>query len=152
MAGPKNVLSKAWEMLRKEITMDDPTPFGLFLGCKHTIHEKTIPGAPRPVRMMEYDVEGYLSKALDDYCSATGQERAKIKAKPTPFDGGSLGIDVNAPLSHGEWQECPWCKGRFDADCFGKGKSANVLKKTKPLLTDEAIAEADKQSEGGLLG
>ena len=153
MAGPDKELEAAWKELRSEIDMDDPTPFGLFLGCKHTIHELHPKGAPRPVKMMEYDVQGYLAKALQDYADATNTTVEKISPKPTPFlTGLNLGRDLNAPITQGEWLSCPWCLGHFDARCFGHGHGNTVKKKGEPLLSPSLMAEADDKGQEGIMG
>ena len=64
MAGPKELLPKAWQLLRKGIIMDNPTDYGLFLGCKHIIHEVSIKVCPRTVKLIEYEVEGCLDQAV----------------------------------------------------------------------------------------
>ena len=35
MAGPKANMNKGWKAIRNGVTMEDPTPFGLYLGCTH---------------------------------------------------------------------------------------------------------------------
>ena len=82
-AGPKRLLPTMWKALRADIDMEEPAPFGLFLGCKHIVDEVVIPGCPVPVRRMTYDVQDYLQKTLDDYQTITGSK--KISPKPTPF-------------------------------------------------------------------
>ena len=39
MAGPPEGLAEAWRLLRLKLKIEDPTPFGLFLGCKHEMGE-----------------------------------------------------------------------------------------------------------------
>ena len=146
MAGPSKLLANAWALLREDIVMDDPTPFGLFLGCKHIITTVTIPQSPRPIRMIEYDVEGYLAKAVEDYKTATGC--TTLQSKPTPFTNQPLSHDICAPHSTGEWHECPWCRGRFLPSQFGQGKGSQVTQPPAQLLLDEL----EPDSPDGLLG
>ena len=139
MAGPRAVLPHAWTLLREVIDMDDPTPFGLFLGCKHTITTTTVPTAPRPVKMIEYDVEGYLAKAVEDYKQGTGNKT--LQSRPTPFINTTSADDVSTPYATGDWCECPWCRGRFLASDFGQGKGNSVTKPTAKLLPEGSEAE-----------
>ena len=37
MAGPISNLAKGWVSLRGEIKMEDPEPFGTYLGCDHQL-------------------------------------------------------------------------------------------------------------------
>jgi hypothetical protein len=34
-AGPKGNLAEGWRLIRRDLELEDPTPLGLFLGCKH---------------------------------------------------------------------------------------------------------------------
>ena len=56
MAGPTEQLPKGWNMLRKELRLEEETPLGLYLGCRISkgeavLHDKT------PVRTVTYDME-----------------------------------------------------------------------------------------------
>ena len=42
MSGPKENLAKGWKAIRSGIDTDEPGPVGKYLGCKHTVTEKTI--------------------------------------------------------------------------------------------------------------
>ena len=35
MAGPRAHLKAGWDLITKEIRLDDPTPVGKYLGCGH---------------------------------------------------------------------------------------------------------------------
>ena len=67
MAGPKNGIEEAWRLIREKIKVEDPTPYGLFLGCKHEIGEVTLGKNGPKVRTMTYNVESYLTKSLEAY-------------------------------------------------------------------------------------
>eukprot|EP00969_Alexandrium_andersonii_P217346 9601270-Alexandrium_andersonii.AAC.1 len=60
MAGPAASLAKGWSLIRKGHTLDDPTPFGRYLGCEHRVAERISPLAGSKVRTIEYDVSEFL--------------------------------------------------------------------------------------------
>eukprot|EP00969_Alexandrium_andersonii_P080213 3535113-Alexandrium_andersonii.AAC.1 len=68
MAGPEASLLKGWPLIRQDLTLDDLTPFGRYLGCEHRVAEKTSPLTGRPVRAIEYDVSEFLGQCVDVYC------------------------------------------------------------------------------------
>ena len=39
MAGPLEGITEAWQLIRLKLRVEDPTPFGLFLGCRHEMGE-----------------------------------------------------------------------------------------------------------------
>ena len=57
MAGPKTGLSEAWRRIRLKIKVEDPTPYGFFLGCRHEIGEIRSRKSGPKVRTMMYNVE-----------------------------------------------------------------------------------------------
>jgi hypothetical protein len=50
LSGPAENLAEAWSLIRKDISMGDPTPQGRYLGCNH------IPADSGNVRSITYDV------------------------------------------------------------------------------------------------
>ena len=42
MAGPPEGIAEAWELIRQKLRVEDPTPFGLFLGCRHEMGETRL--------------------------------------------------------------------------------------------------------------
>lgn len=42
MAGPAKNLEKGWKLIRRDISMDDPEPVNLCLGCHHREYTETI--------------------------------------------------------------------------------------------------------------
>ena len=83
MAGPTTQLSNGWEMLRRELRLEEETPFGLYLGCRISkgeavLHDKT------PVRTVTYDMETYLDMTVKKYCDVTGFDPSKFKTIPSP--------------------------------------------------------------------
>eukprot|EP00969_Alexandrium_andersonii_P065863 2903884-Alexandrium_andersonii.AAC.1 len=63
MAGPTGNLAKGWELIRQSrvsaegekkpgLAMDDPTPFGRYLGCDHITGEKVSLITGKRVRIL----------------------------------------------------------------------------------------------------
>ena len=152
MAGPKKGLCEAWRRIRLKIKVEDPTPFGLFLGCRHEIGEVRLGTNGPKVRTMTYNVESYLQKSLDLYISLLPQG-ARLKLVPTPFLTTPCGDDINAPFTTGPSLTCPWCRGCFPESLFSKGSAQS--KRTRhaacgssyPACADEI---ADPPTRGAL--
>ena len=68
MAGPAENMAAGWKLIRKGIKMEDPTPFGLYLGCYHETFECDMRGAPDgKARGVVYNCEALLKKCVDRY-------------------------------------------------------------------------------------
>ena len=52
MAGPKSGVTEAWRLIRLKIKVENPTPYGLFLGCRHKVGEVSIRKNGPKVRTM----------------------------------------------------------------------------------------------------
>eukprot|EP00969_Alexandrium_andersonii_P298316 13186170-Alexandrium_andersonii.AAC.1 len=76
MAGPTKNLAKGWELIRQSrlsadgerkpgLTMDDPTPFGRYLGCEHITGEKVSPITGKRVRILEYDMSEFMELCVE---------------------------------------------------------------------------------------
>ena len=48
MAGPKENLSKAWDLVKSKINMEEAAPIKRYLGCEHVQFEHTVSGAFDP--------------------------------------------------------------------------------------------------------
>ena len=72
LSGPAEHLAEGWSMIRTSIKTDEPHGLGHFLGCKHTMFEKTLPDSGTKVRGVEYDVEDYLKSCIERYKELTG--------------------------------------------------------------------------------
>ncbi|CAE7705382.1 unnamed protein product [Symbiodinium sp. KB8] len=99
LAGPKAQLSKGWDMLRRELRLEEETPLGLYLGCRISkgeavLHDKTS------VRTVTYDMETYLDMTVKKYSDVTGYDPSKFKTVPIAESRGrnqtssSTGSDV----------------------------------------------------------
>ena len=65
MAGPKRNFDAAWGLVRKGLTLDDPTPLGRYLGCDHQMVETKSPITGKTVRAIKY-VKGEFSEACGE--------------------------------------------------------------------------------------
>mgnify|MGYP003323707049 CR=1 FL=1 len=90
MAGPKHQLEEAWKLIRTKITLDEPRPFGRFLGCEHRLVQRVSPITGRTVTAIEYDMSEFLSQCVEVYCKEFNVDRASLrkKAVSTPFLSG----------------------------------------------------------------
>ena len=99
--------------------MDDPEPAGRYLGCQHEVGETTVDG--KVYRTVTYTMEEFIDSCLAKYQEVCGGE-VKFKKVPTPFLDDLVKTGPCAPSGDGDWQECPWCCGRFSPDEFRKGR------------------------------
>ena len=73
--GPRQSLPTGWGLIRRELTLEDPAPSNLYLGCYHEpIELKTAGGTAQGIA---YNMESYLQSSVDRYVDlatkATGQ-------------------------------------------------------------------------------
>ena len=98
--------------------MEDPEPFGLFLGCAHEVGEVKPDSSLPPVRTMTYNVEAYLRKSIDKYLAVL-PPGSSLKKAATPFLTVADPFDVARPSGVGhDPRMCPWCRGVFDSSEF----------------------------------
>ena len=82
LAGPKKNLAEGWQLIRgnaseeggKGLRMEDPTPLGHYLGCKHVQGKVTLPNG-NVANTVSYDMEDFL----DSCVSGTLTSRRKFK-------------------------------------------------------------------------
>ena len=115
MAGVEKGVRECWELLQKHLTLDEPTPFELYLGCAQSSISvdseevvrrlKTIrplyygieaanedsrltarPG--KPVRAIQYDMKNFLKQCVERYLELTGKGPESLKTKkPVVYPG-----------------------------------------------------------------
>jgi hypothetical protein len=49
MSGPKGNLAKGWDLIRKQIKTENPTPAGKYLGCDHRAYQQLITSGDAPI-------------------------------------------------------------------------------------------------------
>eukprot|EP00969_Alexandrium_andersonii_P007883 343542-Alexandrium_andersonii.AAC.1 len=76
MAGPAQSLAKGWDLIRQSrvsaegekkpgLAMDDPTPFGRYLGCEHITGERVSPITGKRVRALEYELSEFVEQCVE---------------------------------------------------------------------------------------
>ena len=71
-AGPPAALADLWARLRPRLQVGEPGPVSEFLGC--TQRESTLqhPSLPVSFRILEYDLDDFLSSSLNLFQKLTG--------------------------------------------------------------------------------
>ncbi len=137
MAGPVETSQKAWDKLRKKLTLDKELPANLFLGCKHEIKEVTLPNGVL-ARKCEYNMEEYLQSTVQRFLDLAGPIKganSTLKQVYTPFcneehKNSAEGRPADKPP--GDCVYCPWCKiGVEINDINRKVPSPNEKAKSK---------------------
>ena len=146
MAGPPQGIREAWRRIRLKV--EDPTPFGLILGCRHEMGEAKLgPNGPT-VRTMTYNVESHLQDSITSYMSLLLQG-TRLKNVSTPFLANGLGQDTCAPCQEGVSRQCPWCRGPFHESEFLP--SDNIQNKRRKLNGGISIpADEEPPTRGAL--
>ena len=73
LAGPATSIKEGWQLIRKGIRMDDPTNFGLYLGCYPKEFELKLKGATKgKARGMSYNMQAYLENTVKKYQTLAG--------------------------------------------------------------------------------
>ena len=146
LSGPKCNLEKAWKLIQKGVTLETPTPLGLYLGCRHIQGSYKLPDGTK-VRTVTYDMESFLASCVELYQSLAPPS-FKLKYVPTPFppegvkDDGPAG---NPAVIDGKVVHCPWCQESFP-DQLNKPIPKRPAK-AKPSALLEGTA-GDKMKEG----
>ena len=82
LAGPKAAIKRGWELIRKGIKTDDPSPMGMYLGCRHDVSERILPDTGARVRCIEYNMEDFLRSCVERYKELTGVSAMRHAATP----------------------------------------------------------------------
>ena len=109
MAGKKERIPKAWELIRKGIKLDKVSKFDHYLGCgqspttvtsneatrrlqnisEHLPTTVSDPGTETtqskvPIKAIRYDMSGFVAQVVDRYLELTGKDAGSLKKVPTP--------------------------------------------------------------------
>ena len=136
-----------WRLIRLKLRVGDPTPFGLFLGCRHEMGEVRLGPSGPIVRTMTYNVEPYLRDSVGSYLSLLPQG-TRLKTVSTPFLASVLGPDVRAPEHVGASLQCPWCRGAFPESAFTSMTDGHV-KRRKTASGIQNPATPEPPTRGG---
>ena len=78
-------LAKGWKLIASKLTIEDPAPSTIYLGCKHIYsHSKLSCG--KSCCKVVYDMEDYLKSIVSSYktCQTMGTD-PKLRKVDTPF-------------------------------------------------------------------
>ena len=82
MAGPKRNLPEGWKIVRAGLNMEDPTPLGNFLGCRHEAVSVKLPGGVI-ARGRSYNMEEFFRSCVQLYLDLAPGTR--LRNVETPF-------------------------------------------------------------------
>ena len=83
LSGPRENLAEGWKRIRSSLKLEDPSPLGLYLGCKHVESIRSLPDTGVQVRVMEYNMEDFLRSCVARYQELTGVQY--LRRATTPF-------------------------------------------------------------------
>ena len=126
--------------------MDDPTPVGTYLGCKHTFRTEQRTqrdGTKKPVRIIEYTMSEFCRSCVDVYLKLAGLEGKPnaLKRVKTPFLS-EASRDQDPSLCQGS---CPKCHARCCAPVRPKTVEGRAM--AAPHCWQCAIADYMKDPE-----
>ena len=128
MAGKKANFPEAWKRLVDGgLVLDDPTPVGHFLGCRH-IRQEIVRDDGSKVTTMEYDFESSLRNSVDRYKTLAAEcgVEAKLKQRATPYKAEPV-HEHRLPTADGPCVACPWCQTPFAPGEFRQYNSVQEL-------------------------
>ena len=82
LAGPASAINNGWELIRKGIKIDDPSPLGMYLGCRHDLSERRLPDTGVRVCTIEYNMEDFLRSCVERYKELTSVTTMSRVATP----------------------------------------------------------------------
>ena len=103
LAGPTINLKTGWSLLEKGLTIEPPTPVGVYLGCGHEVGTIKVGGTL--ARTVTYNMEDFLTSCVSRYLELAGPG-TKLRAVSTPF----LAEDMNTSLVRKPLHEGPSIK------------------------------------------
>ena len=110
LSGPKESLKKGWDLIRKNIQMEDPTPLQLYLGCIHRKFEGRLEKDGPVVNGIEYDMESFLASCVQRYLQLCADDGAKPGADPSK---SALKRSLKAKKKASETPTCEVDPSRF---------------------------------------
>eukprot|EP00972_Heterocapsa_arctica_P053109 7820795-Heterocapsa_arctica.AAC.1 len=64
-------MTHGWSLLQKGLTIETPTPVGVYLGCGHEVGKiKTVGGVI--AQTLTYNMEDFLTSCVDRYLELAG--------------------------------------------------------------------------------
>jgi hypothetical protein len=117
LAGPSNNMATGWSLLQKGLTIETPTPVGVYLGCGHEVGTiKTVGGVI--AQTVTYNMEDFLASCVERYVELAGPLQSPLKYVATPFLADDQNLSqFRKPNSEGPSIKCPWCMHTFATPC-----------------------------------
>ncbi len=106
MAGSASDLDKAWDCISRAVKIEEPVPFGRYLGCEHILGTTRLTNAediigrslagiapaegcartlPVEVRSMTYDVRQFMKACVEEYLRLSERPSSSLSKVSTPF-------------------------------------------------------------------
>ena len=76
-------LQEVWDLIRTKITLDEPGPFGRFLGCEHRLVQRTSPITGKTVNAIEYDMSEFFNSCVEVCCKEFNVSRDSLSRGKT---------------------------------------------------------------------
>ena len=140
--------------------MEDPTPLGLYLGCKHTQGKVTLPNG-NVAKTISYDMEDFLDSCVTRYIDLATEiqgaaPKNRVVGVPCLEDGrgeSPFGSPCAPTGTPGVF--CPWCNNNFpiagnESDPIEALREVEC-KKTKAKKKAKEEAEQSVISSAGFL-
>ncbi len=148
LSGPEGNLDRGWDLIRKFIRLEKPTPLQLYLGCMHEEIKVPLPDGT-VARGISYNMEQYLRAALDKYFKLVEKMGRPVKFKEawTPdLPEDQKTSPQGAPVSTGPCVKCPWCQHAFPHPSVDDGAKNDKGKDASADLGTQSPAGATKKS------
>lgn len=83
LCGPSGeAMAKGWKLIQQGITMDDPTPVGKCIVCKHVVSDHVFDG--HQVNVMEYGVCDFMNQCVTAYKDSCRKPNTYMRIVDTP--------------------------------------------------------------------
>ena len=78
ISGPTCNLKRGWALLMEGLTIETPTPVGVYLGCGHEVGTiKTVGGVI--AQTVTYNMEDFLASCVERYVELAGPLKSPLK-------------------------------------------------------------------------
>ena len=140
MSGPKVNLKSGWDLINRYISIEPPTPLGVFLGCGHKRTTFTLPSGV-VARGVEYNMRNFLEQRVQRYLDAAPTVTKLTKYSTPFFPEDRKESQFCAPQSASDASvTCPWCRHSFDAIRKAGGETSS--NEGPPTGSDGVLGDA----------
>ena len=112
LAGPKEIMTAAWNTIREKIQIGEPANVDHFLGVKHEFGHFKLPNKTEPVYGRILNNEDFMKKCVDTYLEIAPKGTSLNKGAKTPLKKDTPGPQLR-PCEDGNYLSCPFCKGWY---------------------------------------